>query len=117
MIANLFDKYKKREKAPEKKAELIEQAGRAIFLMSQVRHVSSFAQDFQLDKTDANGLSAWRAELLSNYTNATNNKEFALDEQLGRALQMTNPSSDEPLNHNLRAHFAAMDRLTRRIFA
>lgn len=103
--------------APEKKAELIEQAGRAIFLMSQVRHVTSFAQNFDLDNAGANGLSAWRAELLSNYTNATNNEEFPLDQQLGRALQVTNPFADESLNQNLRAHFGAMDRLTRRIFA
>jgi uncharacterized membrane protein YccC len=98
--------------APQKKPELIEQAGRAIFLISQVRHVSAFVEANQLSRSGAQALPQWRAELLANYKTGSNHDEHPLVTEIGAEA----PAVDDPQDRQLSGYLLSMDRLTRRVF-
>jgi uncharacterized membrane protein YccC len=101
--------------APEKKPELIEQAGRVIFLISQVRHVSAFVEATQLSSSGAQALPQWRAELLANYKTGSNHDEHPLVTEIG-AEALASPAVDDPQGRRLSGYLLSMDRLTRRVF-
>ncbi|MDF5890219.1 FUSC family protein [Pseudomonas syringae pv. syringae] len=96
---------------PEKKSELIEQAGRAIFLMSQVRHVSALFETSHRSSFGNRALPEWRAELLVNYRSGTIHNEHPL-------ITTTSPTNaaDDQHPRLSEGYLAAMDRLTRRAF-
>lgn len=98
--------------APEKKPELIEQAARAIFLMSQVRHVSAFVEREKLSASGTQALGQWRAELLDNYKQDTNQDEHPLISEAGVGERAGGPDDAQ-----LSGYLVSMDRLTRRVFA
>jgi uncharacterized membrane protein YccC len=101
--------------APEKKPELIEQAGRAIFLISQVRHVSAFIEATRLSSSGSAALPQWRAELLANYKTDSNQDEHPLVTEIGVGAH--GPSAaDTPQGTELSGYLRSMDRLTRRVF-
>jgi uncharacterized membrane protein YccC len=101
--------------APQKKPELIEQAGRAIFLISQVRHVSAFVEATQLSRSGAQALPQWRAELLANYKTGSNHDEHTLVTEIG-AEALASSAVDDPQGRQLSGYLLSMDRLTRRVF-
>lgn len=100
--------------APEKKSELIEQAGKVIFLISQVRHISAFVESTRL--ASAQSLAPWRAELLANYKTGVNRDEHPLVDEIGPAPLATLSAIDDPEGVQLAGYLLAMDRLTRRVF-
>jgi uncharacterized membrane protein YccC len=101
--------------APQKKPELIEQAGRAIFLISQVRHISAFVEQTQLSRSGAQALPQWRAELLANYKTGSNHDEHPLVTEIG-AEALASSAVHDPQGRQLSGYLLSMDRLTRRVF-
>ncbi len=102
--------------APEKKHQLIEQAGRVIFLMSQVRHVSAFVEASNLSPSGTKALPQWRAELLANYRNDTNRDEHPLVTEIDNGALTSSPAVDDSGGAQLSGYLLSMDRLTRRVF-
>jgi uncharacterized membrane protein YccC len=101
--------------APQKKPELIEQAGRAIFLISQVRHVSAFVEATQLSSSGAQAVPQWRAELLANYKTGSNDERHPLVTEIG-AKALASSAVHDPQGRQLSGYLLSMDRLTRRVF-
>ncbi|OCR22089.1 hypothetical protein AFK24_26255 [Pseudomonas syringae] len=102
--------------APEKKHQLIEQAGRVIFLMSQVRHVSAFVEATNLFPSGTRALPQWRAELLANYRNDTSLNEHSLVTEIDSTARASSDLIDDPDRAQLSGYLLSMDRLTRRVF-
>jgi uncharacterized membrane protein YccC len=99
--------------APEKKPELIDQAGRAIFLISQVRHVSAFVESTRLSTSGASALPQWRAELLANYKTGSNHDKHPLVAEFGSSALETSATDH---GDGCSGYLLSMDRLTRRVF-
>lgn len=114
-IGLVIDKmvYVAMSEAPEKKPQLIEEAGKVIFLMSQVRHISAFATSNALSTSGAKELAGWRAELLANYKSDTR----VQDRELVAALDQGLKAADATARGQWAHYLAAMDQLTRRVFA
>ncbi|WP_048730274.1 FUSC family protein [Pseudomonas fildesensis] len=102
--------------APEKKHQLIEQAGRVIFLMSQVRHVSAFVEANNLSLLCTKALALWRAELLANYRNDTSQNEQSLITEIDSTARTSSDLNDDSDRAQLSGYLLSMDRLTRRVF-
>lgn len=121
-VGLLIDKmvYLSIYEVPEKKSELIEQAGRVIFLMSQVRHVSSFVKSTDAARSSGPALTQWRSELLSNFKNGTRAEDHPLVDGIDTARVDGQGASSPPVhgadNAALTGYLSAMDRLTRRVF-
>jgi hypothetical protein len=102
--------------APEKKPELIEQAGRVIFLMSQIRHVSAFVEASNLSPSGTKALPKWRAELLANYRNDASRDEHPLIAEIDNVAPASSGVIHDPDREQLSGYLLSMDRLTRRVF-
>lgn len=102
--------------APEKKPELIEHAGRAIFIISQVRHVSAFLETTQLSASGALAVPQWRAELMANYKKGSTCNEYPLIQVIGPTALAPSSAVDDRKGAQVSGYLLAMDQLTRSVF-
>lgn len=97
--------------APEKKPELIEQASRVIFLMSQVRRVSAFVEASNQAPSAEKVLGDWRGELLANYRDGTDRDDHCLASEVASASR-----GQDSIDVAGQGYLQAMDQLTRGVF-
>lgn len=101
--------------APEKKEELLEHAGTAIFLMSQSQQVSLYIRNLGLGAADREVLDGWRAEIYQNYASRENRWDIRLADTLQPLLEQADDRASASLDQQY-GWLDSLDQTTRSVF-